>query len=211
VPQGRDIVGLEVRLRRGATLLGRVEDQAGAPVPGARVSLHGNHEPDIPFLRDTEPDPTLPPAIHTRDDGTWRFTGLAQRPYQLEVDHPDYALVRRNDVQAVAGRESEAAPVVLERGASISGTALSGGGQPLPGVAVYLASTEGGTGGGQTTSDGKGRFHFRRLPPGEYQLTCFGRNPGLAAMLSAAVGENRPEPFELRQAEQLTVNVVAIE
>jgi hypothetical protein len=131
--------------------------------------------------------------------------------YQLEVDHPEYAILRRDDVRAVAGKESEAAAVVLERSASISGTALTRGGQPLTGVAVYLAATHGGTGGGEATTDGRGRFSFGRLRPGEYQLTCFGRNPNLGAMLSAAVGADRPTPFMLERAQQLDVTVVAIE
>jgi protocatechuate 3,4-dioxygenase beta subunit len=211
VPQGHDVVGLVVQLKRSATLTGRVQDHAGEPVPGARVSLHTNREPDIAFLRDTDPDPTLPPDVRTRTDGTYRFTGLADRMYQLEVDHPEYAILRRDDVRAVAGKESEAAAVVLERSASISGTALTRGGQPLTGVAVYLAATHGGTGGGEATTDGRGRFSFGRLRPGEYQLTCFGRNPNLGAMLSAAVGADRPTPFMLERAQQLDVTVVAIE
>ncbi|MHC5209222.1 MAG: carboxypeptidase regulatory-like domain-containing protein [Planctomycetota bacterium] len=211
VAQGRRVGGLVVELKQGATLEGRAEDHTGAPVPGTRVSLHTNREPDIAFLRDTDPDATLPPAVHTRPDGSFRFTGLADRMYQLEVDHPDYALVRRNDVQAVAGVETEVAPVVLERGASITGIALTPGGQPLTGVTVYLAGFAGSSGGGETTSDGQGRFTFTRLKPGEYHLTCFGRNPSLGTMLSGTIGDNKPTPFTLLRAQNLTMNVVSIE
>jgi protocatechuate 3,4-dioxygenase beta subunit len=211
VAQGHEVGGLLVQLRRGATLAARVVDRDGTPVPGARVSLHTNREPEIAFLRDTDPDATLPPAVYTRTEGTFRFTGLAERLYQLEIDHPGFARVRLNDVRAVAGVESDLGAFTLERGSSISGTALSPGGQPLSGVAVHLAAGKDGTGGGQTTTDGQGRFTFTRLLPGEYQLTCFGRNPSLGAMLSAAVGDNKPTPFLLEPGQDLRLNVTAIE
>ena len=68
-----------------------------------------------------------------------------------------------------------AAPVQIVAAAqepgSITGTALDQSGGALPGVAVQLIDPEAGLEVRRTVSDGNGRFAFRDVLPGRYQMT----------------------------------------
>jgi protocatechuate 3,4-dioxygenase beta subunit len=209
VRQGQDVVGVVVKLARAATLTGFVVDDSGAPVEGARVSLHANDEPDAEFLRDTEPSAAL--GAETRTDAQGRFTlrDLAARAFQVEVDHRDFAIVRRNDVTTEPGKEVETKPFVLTRSGSLSGQALSSLGDPLSGVTVHLYLV--GQWTRQTISDGQGVFRYERLPEGDYELGCYGRNPDFGSMLSALDGPNKPVPFRVAKGQHVEHDVVALE
>lgn len=209
VRQGQDVTGYVVKLSRGATLKGTVVDDSGAPVEGARVSLHANQEPDLEALRDTEPSAALGAEDRTDNQGRFELHDLAARAFQVEVDHKDFAIVRRNDVKSVAGKEVEVEPFVLTRSGSVTGKALSSLGDPISGVTVYLYLV--GSWTRQATSDGQGVFRFERLPEGDYELTCYGRNPDLFAQLSTLEGPNKPQAFRIAPGEVVQHDVVALE
>jgi protocatechuate 3,4-dioxygenase beta subunit len=209
VRQGQEVTGYVVKLARGATLKGAVVDDSGAPVAGARVSLHANFEPDLEALRDTEPSAALGAEDRTDEQGRFELRELAARAFQVEVDHPDFSVLRRNDVKSVAGQEVELEPLVLTRSGSITGKALSSLGDPLSGVTVYLYLV--GSWTRQTTSDGQGLFRFERLPEGDYELSCYGRQPDFFSMLSALEGPNKPLAFRVAPGQVVQHDVVALE
>ncbi|HZJ71125.1 MAG TPA: carboxypeptidase-like regulatory domain-containing protein, partial [Planctomycetota bacterium] len=184
-------------------------DDSGAPVVGARVSLHANFEPDLEALRDTEPSAALGAEDRTDEQGRFELRELAARAFQVEVDHPDFSVLRRNDVKSVAGQEVELEPLVLTRSGSVTGKALSSLGDPLSGVTVYLYLV--GSWTRQTTSDGQGLFRFERLPEGDYELSCYGRQPDFFAMLSALEGPNKPQSFRVAPGQVVQHDVVALE
>ena len=209
VRQGQDLTGYVVKLARGATLKGVVVDDSGAPVPGARISLHPNQEPDLEALRDTEPSAAMGAEDRTDEQGRFELKDLAAKLFQVEVDHKDFAIVRRNDVKSVAGKDTELEAFVLTRSGSVTGKALSSLGDPISGVTVYLYMV--GSWTRQATSDGQGVFRFERLPVGDYELTCYGRNPDLFAMLSSLDGPNKPQSFRVAPGEVVQHDVVALE
>jgi len=91
----------------------------------------------------------------------------------------------------------------------VTGKALSSLGDPLSGVTVYLYLQ--GSWTRQATSDGQGVFRFERLPEGDYELTCYGRNPGLFAMLDTLEGPNKPQAFRVAPGEVVQHDVTALE
>ena len=209
VRQGQDVTGYVVKLARGATLKGTVVDDAGTPIEGARVSLHPNQEPDREALRDPEPSAAMGAEARTDAQGRFELRELAAKVFQVEVDHKDFAIVRRNDVKSVAGKETEVEPFVLTRSGSVTGKALSSLGDPISGVTVYLYLQ--GSWTRQATSDGQGVFRFERLPEGEYELSCYGRNPDLFAQLASLEGPNKPQAFRVSPGEVVQHDVVALE
>lgn len=209
VRQGQDISDVVIRLARGAVLKGVVLDESGAPVVDARITLHANHEPDAEFLRDTEPNASLGNGTRTDEQGRFSLSDLAARAFQIEVDHKSFAIVRRDDCVAVSGQETELDPFVLTRSGTLSGKALGSLGDPLSGVVVNLYRVGDWT--HQGTTDGQGVFRFERLPPGQYELTCFGRNPSFGAILASLDGPNKPVPFSIAAGQTVRQDVVALE
>jgi hypothetical protein len=208
VRQGQEVEGFVVKLARGATLEGLVMDASGAPVAGARISLHPNFEPDAEALRDTEPYAAGGQA-RTDEQGRFEMHDLAARAFQIQVDHRDFAVLRLNDVRTEAGKTVELAPFVLTRSGSVTGKALSALGDPLSGVTVHLYRVGDWT--RQTISDGQGTFRFERLPEGDYELSCYGRTPDFGAMLAALDGPDKPQPFKVASGQNVQHDVVALE
>lgn len=172
VRKGDAITELTVAMQRSSALLGSVVDDLGQPIAGAEVSLHTNNTPTFGFLRASASRGSWHTSTSTRSDGTFKFSEVTARTYQIEVDHPRYPMVHRNDVAVVPGEETELSPVILDRPAILSGVVSDNSGQILKGVTVTL-------GGGnnratrQVVSDGEGRYRFERLAPGDYQVHAY--------------------------------------
>lgn len=207
VRRGEDVEGVVVTLVRGATLTGVVFDDRGLPVANARVSLHRNKEPEIAFLRGTSGRPAMMKDTRTGSDGRFRLRDLTGMTYQVEIDHPDFAIVRRNNVTVEQAIEQEAEPFILDREARVEGVVVAPNGQLKAGYTVNLMRVGGFS--QQTAADGRGHFVFTRLAPGEYQLSCYGPSTGFAAALYAAT--NPPEPFRVDAGQTVKHNVVSVD
>lgn len=204
--QGADIDGLVVQLVRGATLSGLVVDDLGNPVAGAAVGLHLNREPEVDFLRDDPRENPRLKSARTGADGRFLIEDLSPLTYQVEVDHPDHAILRHNDVAVAAATDNEAGTLVLTRNATIRGTALDAGGNALPGAAVTLTRLHGPS--RDLKADARGRFEFPRVPAGDYMLTCFGRPPGLQDLLNSIKLPETPIRVQPGQVLELTVQSI---
>jgi protocatechuate 3,4-dioxygenase beta subunit len=172
VPKNGGVVGVAVSLQKSASLRGLVVDDLGQPIAGARVSLHTNNTPTFGFLRASASAGSWLTSTKTGGDGTFEFSEVTAKIYQLEVDHPAFPVSHQNDVAVRAGDAVELPTVVLDRAAVLKGVVLGATGQTLKGVTVTL-------GGGknratrQVVSDGEGRFRFERLAPGGYQVHAY--------------------------------------
>jgi len=205
VARGQDIEGVVVTLVRGATLDGLVLDDRGSPVPGARISLHYNKESDIPMLRGSSGRPAMMKDTRTGPDGRFSLRDLTAMTYQVEVDHRDFAIVRRNNVVVEAASVHSTEDFLLDRAARVEGVATTTNGQLQADSIVYLQRV-GGT-SRQTSTDGRGRFVFPRLTPGDYMLSCFGKSMSLASVLTNA--QNQLQPFRVEAGQTLKRNVIS--
>lgn len=205
VQQGEAVSGVVIKLLRGATLFGVVVNDAGLPMAGAHVSLHLNREPEVDFLRD---DPKGDPRLKdTRTDAEGRFAieELPPLTYQIQVDHPDCAVLRRNDVVVLAAQDNDAGTIMITRSGTVRGTALTTGGAAAPGAQVTLMLVNGPS--RQVQADRKGRFVFSRIPPGDYTLQCFATTANLQDMLNT-LGAKEP-PFPVAPGQELDLNVTS--
>jgi len=207
VKQGEQAGRLTVTLLRGATLSGMVRDSEGLAVANAAVTLHANREPEVDFLRDVTPIPGVTQGTRTDAEGRFALEDLSARKYQVQVDHPDYAIVRRNDVALAAEQELELEAFVLQRAATVQGSALSGTGEVLAGVTVSLTAVDGFA--RQAVTDGRGQFVFTRVREGDYQLVCYGKQLSLGAMLASL--KNPPETFRVAAGASLQRNAISLE
>ena len=108
-------------LRRGTEIAGVVTDVTGAPIAGARLVL------DHPF-RSHE-------TQTTRDDGTFRFRGLARTVDRLAL-HADANGFAPWEQMVDAG-DGELR-IVLRRGARVSGSVVFADGSPVPNPSVWI-------------------------------------------------------------------------
>jgi hypothetical protein len=169
--------GVEIKLSRGATVVGKVVDGQGKAVGDATVSLEASSEaagPGGPFLdifkrqmrRDAKETRTLP-------DGTYRLPNVLDGRYAVKVRHPGFGpFDDPNPFEVPKGGEVARPDVRLARGGGVRGRVLTKSGAPDPQAMVTVSSTIAGsaTNQRQATTDTDGRFEVSGLAPGEYRV-----------------------------------------
>jgi protocatechuate 3,4-dioxygenase beta subunit len=190
--QARDQIDLV--LRRGGVIAGRVTDEVGEPIVGAQVQVqrhqYGPNGRQLTFAQ------TGPGAFITDDLGQFRVFGLTPGDYVVSARvqngmgvaggigaddtgegypptfhpgtaNPAEAETVRVDIGQEASVHFGLIPARLGR---ISGRVLNSQGHPGAGAALSVASASGGgmttMGGGQVAPDGT--FTLLRIPPGDH-------------------------------------------
>ncbi len=170
VEEGGSAEGVEVRLTRGAAILGRVlEARSGRPVMDASVRADAATGPRLSRMG---PEPGDNEASSDAE-GRFEITGLGPGPYRVTASHPSWN-------ETTTSVELKDAPASVEirlgQGGTITGTVVSAA-HPVVGASVMLAAAgegfRGPFGGEQEAiSDDAGRFRFERLTPGRYAATA---------------------------------------
>jgi 5-hydroxyisourate hydrolase-like protein (transthyretin family) len=177
-----------------ASLRGRVVDTYGDPVAGARVRVEA-----------TNRDARLGSSVVSARDGTFEISGLPDPPYSVRADHANYAPSPAVHVTDPA----QAVQLTLDSGQPVTGTVLDrSSGEPIAGARVSLRR------GGQSDrvdTDRQGRFEFRRVARGTYQLVADASGHLSQTRALEIEGERRLAPeveFELNPAGSLSGEVV---
>jgi hypothetical protein len=144
-----------------ATIIGRVIDAQGRPVPGVRVMAQAQRG-----VRGAR----LWAADMTRADGSYRLAGLQTAPYNVLVEDPSVQRVASaaEGIAVELGKTVRAPDRVLTPGAFIEGTVIdTRSGRPLRGaqvVSVGPALPESSAMTLATSADGNGRYRLRVAP-----------------------------------------------
>ncbi|HKB05530.1 MAG TPA: carboxypeptidase-like regulatory domain-containing protein [Gemmataceae bacterium] len=160
---------LEFHLRPAATLQGKVIDEAGKPVAGARVWARSLRTGPIDGVGTTVTDADGKYAI--TDMGLWTDEDDRLHPTRVlfDVSHPDFAHER-----PLWSRMPATIDVVLHPGGVIEGRVTDRvTGKPAGGVTVSLRSvlgTRGAPAGGHAQTGPDGKYEIRRLKAGQYNL-----------------------------------------
>jgi protocatechuate 3,4-dioxygenase beta subunit len=177
-----------------ASLRGRVVDTYGDPVAGARVRVEA-----------TNRGARLGSSVVSTPDGTFEISGLPDPPYNVRAEHASYAPSPAVHVTD----PTQSVQLTLDAGQPVTGTVLDrSSGEPIAGARLSLRR------GGQSDrvdTDRQGRFEFRRVARGAYQLLADA--PGHLSQTRAVEveGERRLAPeveFELDPAGSLSGEVV---
>jgi protocatechuate 3,4-dioxygenase beta subunit len=180
-PGGRN-VEIELALRRGAVVAGRVLGPDGRPVPGARVSLSSGD-------RTTSSD----------KDGNYRLEGVADGLRTFIAEHDEYQRAVQ-DLKVELG--DNRLDLRLAPGFEVSGRVVDAAGRPVAGAGVEFANPLLGVfrSPRRTTSGADGGFRAGGLAAGVYAVTA--EKPGLAAARLEGVRIAGPvEGLELRLEE----------
>ncbi|MDB4958709.1 MAG: hypothetical protein JWO36_6278 [Myxococcales bacterium] len=148
-------------LTAGAPVTGRVVDEHGAPVPGARVGYVSSSE-----LRGT---PDAVDGVVSAGDGSWRFIALPAGSFRFVANDDEHAPGTSSLVTLDGATEKTGVVVTMSPGAVVRGRVVDTTKQPVAGARVRIASTGRGARGGprqsgrQTYSDARGEFAIRGL------------------------------------------------
>lgn len=176
---------LDFRLSTEFTVSGRITDERGAPVPGAKVttsSTHFNH-------------------VASDADGHYAMRGLdpLAQELPLRVEH-DRFVPASAEVRAT-GSGTTTHDFVLQRGARVEGIVLGPDGRPLCEAALWIGFNRYIDGVPKATSRDDGSFTFAHVAPGDHTLG--GEAAGLPAANARLVvppETERVEGVELRFA-----------
>ncbi|HUW60916.1 MAG TPA: carboxypeptidase regulatory-like domain-containing protein [Candidatus Bathyarchaeia archaeon] len=171
------LTDVDFTFERGACVSGRVVDQAGDPVKGARLHASNSHRNQLRPSRRLTTSETV-----TAEDGAYCLWGLApseEWTYQLVVSADGYGRIESDPFQVTG--EIDGKDFVVQRCATISGRVVDSQGRPVPTVAVSMKITEGRASQRlpDALSDVEGRFAMREgACPGTYTFELCTLNMG---------------------------------
>jgi hypothetical protein len=161
-----ELVTLE--LSEGSSLSGKVVNEVGQPIDGARVIplAHAGFAEAQRAGRITADEGSVETV-----DGEFTLEHLAPGQEALRVVHPDYCFALVGDV-TVGEDPTTLEPIVLTRGGSVQGRVFDIAGRPEAGVTLYFQDERGYGGIGDeeagrfatAVTDREGRFEVHRLP-----------------------------------------------
>jgi protocatechuate 3,4-dioxygenase beta subunit len=133
-----------IALTRAATVSGRVMDEKGAAVAGARVRFVAD-EGLRAILRNGPAAFLGRPGVGTRPDGTFRLRGLSpEKNLTLEAARSGFVPARRPGITLRPGEIVKDVTLVLKRGLEARGRVVDAAGQPVAGAEIRLSRPERG-------------------------------------------------------------------
>jgi len=164
---------VELKLRPGGYLRGRIVDSAGSPVSGAEVGV-------ATMLFDG-PRPYGPRAAGVEkvesENGAFRFGPLRPGRYELQVRKSGYAPAGSAQRVVEGGQTTGEIELVLGLGGTVSGVVRSSAdGTPVSGARVSASDMTSPFDPERTKTDEKGRFSLDRIPSGRRSLRIHHEN-----------------------------------
>ncbi len=159
---------LRVVLQQASRVSGRVVDERGEPVAGARVQarpegLAGSGGGRMPSFN----------RVRSAADGGFELLDVEPGKVTLAAEAEGFQETRLSGLEAPAGGELSDVELVLRSGAVVRGAVLDAAGAPVAGARVRIAATGGaGRSGGFTVADGDGRFELSSVGLGRWTLTA---------------------------------------
>ncbi len=164
-------VQITLSLYRGSSVSGRVVDQDGQPIQGARVLAVDSSA--LLSLADADRD-----GAESDGDGRFSIDALASGSYRLTATHADYPAASSKPVRVSAARPTPDVTIVMHPGAVMAGKVVDANGQAAPWARVRCGRKDmsplvGAAIGGKrqrgATADEQGKFRISGLPRAEMQ------------------------------------------
>ena len=167
VAPGGEHRSVEIRLRVGARLQGRVLSPLRGPVEGAAVSVRPLKSGKKDFLKELMPQLFAREGSRGVSDerGNFEVEHLPAGTYEVSATHADFGPSPTTSVTLRDDQVWKLQPLMLIRGASIAGRVTQDD-EPRRGMMIRLLGAQ----MRQSSSDGEGRFRFKGLKAGDYLL-----------------------------------------
>lgn len=210
------------RMERAVTAGGRIVDEQGKPIAGAKVEVMLAHHPK-PAHGDGRVtySTRLADRSNTTDaDGRWSIDNVPDQSrveLTLVVSHPDYVsddYYGRRDAHKAAGITTEmlrkgTVTVTLKRGMIVRGQVTDPRGKPIKDAVVVEGDDPYGSWlPRKFSTDAEGRYRLPALPPGDTTLTVIA--PGWAPQLRHVklLPRMPPQDFRMVAGKPIRLRIV---
>jgi len=190
VRPGASIGGVTVEIGKGARIDGRVVDESGDPVLGARVRVSRHSAFPVGLIVPLD----AYAGVSSGRDGRFRLAGLVERNYEMKIEREGYRSRLIRPVPASAAGH-DAGDVVLARGHVLEGRVVDREGRPLFDAGVSAGAQKGGS-----------WAQARSAVDGGFRLTGLAAVPHL--LRSGKVGFKTAEPREVDVPSRSPVEIV---
>ncbi len=139
--EGQNLTGIDVTLKGGGIIKGRVVDTSGKPVAGAMVKTNNNDWTGSGFdisLGETFPGISTKKNTRSNADGEFILRGLHPTKYLVQISHPGFAKTSLRNVIVSEGIETNIKDVRMETGSTVSGMVRGPNGAALSAATVNL-------------------------------------------------------------------------
>jgi hypothetical protein len=182
----------EIQLPAVEKVSGRVTDEAGKAVSGAKVRLGGVElfGEDTRFYAETV----------TGSDGAYTFSGAPEGAREMTVRAPGFVPFQRTRLD----RRSAAEKVSLKRGGTVRGTVLDRSGQPAAGAIVMVGAVA-------TEADAAGAYRLEGVVAGSRSVEAFWKDDFAARKDAVAVRKGEEVEVALRLARASSISGTVID
>lgn len=159
----------EIRLKRSATLVGRVVDNANQPIEGVAI-YHATAETQVMGNRGLAEEP----HARTGPDGSFQLRGVpVGRTFNVLARHPEYVNAQQDHFVLQPGEELTGVEIMMSHGGSITGEVVDALRQPLAGATIIATPTRPiGAPMRAVVSAADGSFVVNNTQPAIFELTC---------------------------------------
>lgn len=165
VPAGAATV-MDLEVRRGVELAGRVVDETGAPLSSVEVEATAE-------VQDGSTTHYRRRSAKTEPDGAFSLAGLSPGAVTLSVEVPGYERLEHRLGRFERGARRDGVELKLGRGGSIAGRVLWPDGSPAEGASVTaVVSTGPGGRSSAVKTDAAGAFALTGLEPGGQRISA---------------------------------------
>jgi hypothetical protein len=173
-----------VALTRGGTIVGRIVDDAGAPVVGALVTSRDNAWTDDPLTRalgGAEPNDATEVEVLSGSDGRFVLPNLHVEVYQVVLHGRGLHEIKLRGIELTEGSEADLGEITLHKGASLRGVLYDANYSPVASGTVFLKPVDPLLPHPfrKARSVGDGSFAIRNVIPGAYLITAQPPRPNM--------------------------------
>lgn len=207
----RPPIEVDCALNRGATVRGRVIDEAGRPIERALVLC----EADAPYLMLPLAEEHLlgygavtARAVATDAEGRFELPHLRPGTPPLRATRPGYAPGWWSGARVAPGDSIDDVEIRLGKGGAVHGRVTDAAGEPVAKAYViaspqWLAPSQSGQPMGVGVTDAAGRYSIEDLPPGPHIVIDLGRELGVGATAAQQV-----RPIQIRAGSSAQVDFI---
>ncbi len=177
VAEAQNLTGINVTLKSGGTIRGRLIGKDGSPISGAVVNTENNEWTGGGWdlsMGDAFPGNSTKKTVRTGADGEFSLTGLAPTTYLVQFKHADYAQSALRNIVVQDALQTNLKDITLERGSTISGLVRGPDGSPLSGATVRLVleSTQEFPLNFEVRTNNEGIYNLKGVRSGSYSLSA---------------------------------------
>ena len=208
--RGEVTEGVIVKMNKGGAVAGRVVNESGDPVKGARVVLNTNQfkwNPVHDIIRRMTNERGGKLKTRTDAEGNYLIEMIVPGVYQIAAEHKTFSAQAVNDIAVRKNEVTTVPDISMNQGARVDGFCYDEDGLILAGASVTAVSTKNDYFTGRCDNDG--HFELRGLPAGDYtvSINSYVSDPPENVLLQMLKAKNSAKKVSLTDAAQISLEL----